>query len=187
LTWTQVRFPGRPNEVVVAAEASSATNVWAFTADGGQSRALRWNGRTWSRVASGHGLQGGSALSACSIWAFDGSAIAHWNGSTWSRTPVAHLLPPKQELNGPMLTGIYAQSKDSVSAIAHGGRPDEGGPTVVLHWDGHHWYKVAEGNFGSAPSRCSRSAPTATAASGFRCLASTASGRTWCTTHPGTR
>jgi hypothetical protein len=191
-TWTQVRFPGRANEVVIAAAASSATNVWAFTADGGQSRALRWNGRswtvqrsfaqqiggavvlspcnvwvfgqpdfpgsglgawhydgrTWSRVASGHGLQGGSALSPGNIWAFDGSAIAHWNGSSWSRTSVAYDLPPKQELNGPMLTGIYAQSKNSVYAIANGGRQDEGGPTVILHWDGHHWYKVAEGNFG---------------------------------------
>jgi hypothetical protein len=99
-------------------------------------------------VASGHGLQGGSALSPGNIWAFDGSDIAHWNGSTWSRTSVAYLLPPKQELNGPMLTGIYAQSKDSVYAIANGGRQDDGGPTVILHWNGHRWYKVAEGNFG---------------------------------------
>jgi hypothetical protein len=191
-TWSQVRFPGRANEVVVAAEATSSTNVWAFTGGGAQSRALRWNGRswtversfarqiggavvlspsdvwvfgqpvfpgaglgawhyngrTWSQVASGHGLQGGSALSPCSIWAFDGSDIAHWNGSTWSRASVADLLPPKQELNGPMLTGIYAQSKDSVYAIANGGRQDDGGPTVILHWNGHQWHKVAEGNFG---------------------------------------
>jgi hypothetical protein len=191
-TWTQVPFPGRANEVVVAAGASSSTNVWAFTAGRAQSRALRWNGRswtvqrsfaqqiggavvlspsdvwvfgqpyfpgpglgawhynghTWSRVASGRGLQGGSALSAGNIWAFDGSDIAHWNGSTWSRTSVAYALPPRQQLNGPMLTGIYAQSKDSVYAIANGGRQDEGGPTVILHWDGYQWYKVAEGNFG---------------------------------------
>jgi hypothetical protein len=33
-------------------------------------------------VASGHGLEGGSALSANNIWGFDGSDIAHWNGST---------------------------------------------------------------------------------------------------------
>src|ERR1035437_9671519 len=94
------------------------------------------------------GLQGGSALSACNIWAFDGSDIARWNGSTWSRTSVAYALPPRQQLNDPMLTGIDAQSKDSVYAIANGGRQDEGGPTVILHWDGYQWYKVAEGNFG---------------------------------------
>ena len=33
-SWTQVSFPGQSGEEVVAAEASSATNVWAFTAGG---------------------------------------------------------------------------------------------------------------------------------------------------------
>ena len=191
-TWTQVPFPGKPNEAVVAAGATSPADVWAFTAAGAQSRALRWNGRTWtvqrsfaeqiggavvispsdiwvfgqpyfpgarlgawhynghtwSAVASGGGLQGGSALSANNIWAVDGSDIAHWNGSTWSRTSVSRLLPLKQELNGPMLTGIFAQSADSVYAIGNGGLEDEGGPLVILHWNGHQWFKVAGGNFG---------------------------------------
>ncbi|MDQ2814151.1 MAG: hypothetical protein M3Z75_20350 [Actinomycetota bacterium] len=191
-TWAQVRFPGQPNETVVAAGATSASDVWAFTAGGAPSRALRWNGctwtvqrsfpeqiggaavispsdvwvfgqpvfpgaglgawhfngRTWSRVASGHRLQGGSALSANNIWAFDGSDIAHWNGSTWSRTSVSRLLPPKEELNGPLVTGVFAESKNSVYVIGNGGRQDDGGPLVILHWNGHQWSKVAEGNFG---------------------------------------
>ena len=45
-TWTQVPFPGKPNEVVVAAGAAAPADVWAFTASGAQSRALQWNGRT---------------------------------------------------------------------------------------------------------------------------------------------
>jgi hypothetical protein len=191
-TWTQVPFPGQPNEVVVAAGATSPDNVWAFTAGEPQSRALRWNGRnwtvqrsfaqqiggavvispsdvwvfgqpyfpgtglgawhyngrTWTHVASGHGLQGGSALSARDIWAVDGADVAHWNGSTWSRTSVSRLLPAKAELNNPMLTGIYAQSEDSVYAIGNGNLQDEGGPMVILHWDGHQWSRVAEGNYG---------------------------------------
>lgn len=191
-TWTQVPFPGTSHEVVVAAGATSPGNVWAFTAGGAQSRALRWNGRgwtvqrsfpqqiggavvigpadiwvfgqpffpgqglgawhydgrTWSRVASGPGLEGGSALSAHDVWAFDGSHVAHWNGSTWSRTSVAHLLPAKRQLNDPMIMGIFAPSRHSVYAIANGGLQDEGGPTVILHWDGHRWSKVAGGNYG---------------------------------------
>lgn len=123
-TWTQVKFPGKPNEVVVAAGATSPTDVWAFTTGGAQSRALRWNGRTWTvqrsfsrqiggavvispsdvwvfgqpyfpgaglgawhydgrtwaELASGRGLQGGSAVSANDIWAVDGVDVAHWNG-----------------------------------------------------------------------------------------------------------
>jgi type IV secretory pathway VirB2 component (pilin) len=202
-TWTQVPFPGQANEVVVAAGAASPTNVWAFTAGGAQSRALRWNGRTWtvqrtfaqqiggavvinssdiwvfgqpyfpgtglgawhyngrtwSRVASGHGLQGGSALSASNIWAVDGSDIAHWNGSTWSRTSVSHLLPAKQALNGPLLTGIFAESAHNVYAIGNGGLEDEGGPLVILHWNGKQWSKVAEGNFGFGTQPLQQASP----------------------------
>jgi hypothetical protein len=202
-TWTQVPFPGQPNEVVVAAGAASPTDVWAFTAGGAQSQALRWNGhtwtvqrsfaqqiggavvinssdiwvfgqpyfpgtglgawhyngRTWSRVASGHGLQGGSALSANNIWAVDGSDVAHWNGSTWSRTSVSHLLPAKQALNGPLLTGIFAESAHSVYAIGNGGLEDEGGPLVILHWNGKKWSKVAEGNFGFGTQPLQQASP----------------------------
>jgi type IV secretory pathway VirB2 component (pilin) len=202
-TWTQVPFPGQANEVVVAAGATSPADVWAFTAGGAQSQALRWNGRawsvqrnfpqqigeavvisssdiwvfgqpyfpgtglgawhyngrTWSRVASGHGLQGGSALSANNIWAVDGSDIAHWNGSSWSRTSVSHLLPAKQALNGPLLTGIFAESARSVYAIGNGGLEDEGGPLVILHWNGKQWSKVAEGNFGFGTQPLQQASP----------------------------
>ena len=191
-TWTQVPFPSLNSEMVVAAAASSATNVWAFTNQFGKSRALRWNGqrwtvvrsfsraiggavvlsssdvwvfgqpivpgaglgawhyngRTWSQVASGHGLEGGSGRSASDIWAFDGADVAHWNGSTWSRTSVASLLPAKQLLNNPALTGIFEQSRHSVYAIGNGDLQDEGGPLVILHWNGSVWSKAAEGNFG---------------------------------------
>jgi len=190
--WSQVPFPGKSNEVVIAAGASSPGNVWAFTAGGAQSRALRWNGHawtaqrsfghqigggvvispgdvwvfgqpfvpgaglgawhynghTWSHVASGHGLEGGSALSARDVWAFDGVDVAHWNGSTWSRTSVARLLPARQQLNDPAVTGIFAMSPDSVYATGNGNLQDEGGPLVILHWDGHRWSKVAGGQFG---------------------------------------
>jgi hypothetical protein len=191
-TWTQVPFPSRNNEMVIAADASSATNVWAFTQESGQSRALRWNGhhwtvlgsfsrsigggvvlspsdvwvfgtpdvpgadlgawhyngRTWTKVASGGKLEGGSGLSASDIWAFDGADVAHWNGSTWTKTSVATLLPARQQLNDPAVTGIYEQSKHSVYAIANGRLQDEGGPLAILHWNGSTWSKVAAGNFG---------------------------------------
>jgi hypothetical protein len=191
-TWTQVAFPGKSDEFVVAARAISASDVWAFTASLNQSRVLRWDGRawtvkrtfsreiagaavispsdiwvfgqpfvpgpglgawhydgrTWSRVASGHNLEGGSALSGHNVWAFDGTGVAHWNGSTWSRTSVARLLPGKQQLNDPMLTGILALSSHNVYAIANGFRQDEGGPMALLHWDGHQWSRVAGGNYG---------------------------------------
>jgi hypothetical protein len=191
-TWTRVAFPGQSGEEVVAAGASSASNVWAFTSGGPKSRALRWNGsrwsvstsfpesaggavvlsqsdvwafgqpfvpgsglgawrfngRKWARVAGGSGLEGGSGLSAGDVWAFAGSSVANWNGHRWARTSVARLLPRKTQLNDPAVVGIDAQATNSVYAIGSGNAQDEGGPTVVLHYNGHTWRKVAQGNFG---------------------------------------
>jgi hypothetical protein len=191
-SWAKVAFPGQSGEEVVAAGASSATNVWAFTSGGPKSRALRWNGSRWSvsasftqpvggavvlspsdvwafgqsvfpgaglgawhfnghvwaRVAGGSGLQGGSGLSASDIWAFAGTSVAHWNGHRWARTSVARLLPKKQQLNNPTVTSIDVQAPNSVYAIGNGNAQDEGGPIVVLHFNGRTWRKVAQGNFG---------------------------------------
>ena len=93
-------------------------------------------------------VEGGSGRSARDIWAFDGADVAHWNGSTWSRTSVKSLLPATQELNNPALTGIFEQSRTSVYAIANGQLQDEGGPLVLLHWNGSRWSRAAGGNFG---------------------------------------
>ena len=146
--WTVQRSFGQ--EIAGAAVISPA-DIWVFGQPffpGPGLGAWHYDGRTWSRVASGHGLEGGSALSANDIWAFDGADVAHWNGVTWSRTSVASLLPAKQQFSEPMLTGILALSRHDVYATANGFREDEGGPTVLLHWDGHRWSKVAGGDFG---------------------------------------
>ncbi len=195
-SWTQISFPSENGEEVVAAGASSAANAWAFTASGGKSRALRWNGshwsvqrafpaqiggavvisasdvwvfgqpfvpggglgawhyngHVWSRVRPGRGLEGGSGLSASNIWAFAGTKVAHWNGHTWASTSVAGLLPAKRQLNDPAVVGIDAEAPGSVYAIGSGNTEDEGGPTVILHYNGHSWRKVAEGSFGLGTS-----------------------------------
>ena len=58
------------------------------------------------------------------------------------------LLPAKQQLNGPSVTSMFAQSKTSVWAVGDGNREDEGGPVVVLHYNGHSWSKVGSANTG---------------------------------------
>jgi hypothetical protein len=100
-SWTQVPFPGEHNETVIAAAATSATDVWAFTTGG--------------------------------------TDVAHWNGSAWSRTSVARLLPAAQKshLNDPAVTGVFEQSANSVYATGNGNQEDDGGPMVLLHWNGH--------------------------------------------------
>jgi len=48
--------------------------------------------------------------------------------------------------------GIDAQSPSSVFAVGSGNTQDEGGPTVILHFNGHTWRKVAQGSFGIGTS-----------------------------------
>ena len=163
------------------------SDVWVFGKPyfpGAGLGAWHYNGRTWSRVASGHGLEGGSGRSASDIWAFDGADVAHWNGSTWSRTSVAALLPAKQQLNDPAVTGIFAQSRHSVYAIANGGRR-----TRAARWyPALERLAVVQGGrrqLRLRPPLPAVQPPTATAACGSRCPASAARSPTCCTTPAG--
>jgi hypothetical protein len=201
-SWTRAAFPSRRGEVVVAAGATSPSDVWAFTDLGAGSRVLRFDGHKWSVVKTftkpiggasvaagndvwvfgqpgitqqlgawhytGHGwtqvssnLDGGSALSATSVWAFRGTSVYHYTGRSWTRTKVARLLPAKLSsgLNDPALTGIYAQSARSVYAVGNGNAEDEGGPTAILHYNGNHWSRVAEGSFGYGTQPSQQIAP----------------------------
>ena len=194
-TWTKMPFPSKSSEEITAAAASSASNVWAFTGNGfgGKSRALHWNGtswsvagslpravgsavvfsptnvwafgqpyqpiaqlgawhyngHSWSAVAGGQGLGGGSAVSTSSIWAYAGTNVVHWNGSSWTRTSVVHLLPAKNSNNFPQVTAVYAVAANNVYAIGSGNYGDGGGPTVVLHYNGSGWSRVGSGNYGT--------------------------------------
>jgi len=85
------------------------------------------------------GLSGIAGWSATDVWivGFAGT-ILRWNGSAWSRTSVARLLPAAQKshLNDPAVTGVFEQSADSVYATGNGNQQDDGGPVVLLHWNG---------------------------------------------------
>jgi hypothetical protein len=132
----------------------SPRNVWAFGAPNTLRSGLgarHFNGRRWTRVRSGHGLNSGSALSAHSIWAVGGKQVAHWNGHQWSRTSVAAIIPPNTEFCHPTVTGIYARSSDSVWAVGLGNCEDEIGPGFLLHYNGQHWRRVARHSSFGAP------------------------------------
>ncbi len=111
-----------------------------------------YNGSTWTQVSKN--LQGGSALSATDVWGFSGADVEHWTGGKWVATPVKSLLPPviPGPLNDPQVVGILAYSDSNVYALGNGVAEDEGGPVVVLHYNGHTWAKLAEGEYGFGPS-----------------------------------
>ncbi|HUZ56487.1 MAG TPA: hypothetical protein VMU94_28680 [Streptosporangiaceae bacterium] len=138
-SWAAVK---KFSKVINSGVVVSSTDVWVFGSPGPGT--WHYNGHSWTHSTSGSGLNGGSALSASSIWAYGGTSVAHWNGSTWTKTSVASLLPKNTQLSHSFVGGIYAASASNVYAIGSGGRQDEGGPLVLLHYNGHAWSRVAE-------------------------------------------
>jgi hypothetical protein len=151
-SWSVVRTF---SNVIEDATVLAANDVWVYgqAALPGVQPALgvwHYNGSTWRQVS--RSIQGGSALSATNAWGFNGVDVEHWNGAKWTATSVKSLLPPKSELNGPGVAGILALSNSNVYALGTGGEEDEGGPLVVLHYNGHKWAKAAQGQFGNGPN-----------------------------------
>jgi len=145
-TGAAVRFNGSSWSVVKtftggisSGLALSSTDVWVFGGDGGP--AFHYNGSSWKSSASGLGLEGASALSPHSIWAYSPSGAAHWNGKAWTKTSLLTLVP-KKELASRVVAGIYARSARNVYALASEGAESVGGPLVLLHYNGARWRRV---------------------------------------------
>jgi len=127
-TWAPVTFPGRSGDMVTAAGATSASNVWAFSSlPGGNGRALRWDGAHWTVVRSFRQAIGGAlVLGPANVWVFGaastpGSGLGtwHYNGATWRRFPGLG-----------QLSGASALSPRNIWAV--------GGKTAA-HWNGTGW------------------------------------------------
>ena len=128
-TWKKVPFPGKTNEEVAYAAASSPTNVWAFGNDFNGSRVLRWTGSKFAVVKTfGGPIWGASVLGPKDVWvyglapagfAFDAPDIGvwHYNGHTWTR--VGTNISGGSALNGHDVWGFTT--------------------TSVEHWNGHRW------------------------------------------------
>jgi hypothetical protein len=151
--WSVVRtFTNEVEDATVLA----SNDVWVYGNSGlpGLQPALgvwHYNGSSWRQVSTS--IQGGSALSATNAWGFNGVDVEHWNGAKWTATSVKALLPAKSPsgLNDPGVAGVLALSNSNVYAIGSGGAEDEGGPLVVLHYNGSKWTRLAEGQFGNGP------------------------------------
>jgi hypothetical protein len=126
---------------IAAAAAAADNDVWLFGAQG----AWHYNGRAWTRESK-TALDAGSVLAANNVWAAGGASVYHWNGARWTATSLARLLPARSMFTDPAVTSVLALSADNVYAIGNGRTQDAGGPTVVLHFNGRSWSKVASGN-----------------------------------------
>jgi len=165
--------PGATDNRLVSVSAVSAADVWAVGSTQSASSTLieHWNGSAWSVVAgaslpctgcnSTSGLSSVAARSPADAWAvgsyLDGpvrrTLIEHWNGSAWrqSRSP-----SPGVGAGGfaavSSLTSVSAVSASSAWAVGSYDIPNVPYPgeavdrTLILHWNGQAWSKVASPN-----------------------------------------
>jgi len=146
---------------LMAVAAVSRDDVWAVgcsgLCNGPDSLILHWDGSRWAKVASpdpGTGfdrLTGVTAVSARDVWAVGYACnasncgdfrtlILHWNGAKWSA-----VTSPDPSTISNTLSGVSAVSADNVWAA---GSYDPAPPTLqsttlILHWNGTKWSKVA--------------------------------------------
>jgi len=138
-----------PKGDVTGVSVLGSSDVWVYGGASGSDGVFHFNGRSWTQVAT-H-LQGGSALSDKSVWAFNSTQIAYYNGRKWTATTVTKLLPPATEHTPSYLTGVIAIAPNNVYATGNGADTPRGGPGALLHYNGHSWSRVAEsGTFETA-------------------------------------
>ena len=166
--WTQATTPnpGTGNNYLASVAATSAGGAWAVGGyDTGPGTALHalavhWNGTAWTQVPipnPGAGtpitnnLSGVAALSATDAWAVGSystsgddqhTLVEHWDGTVWTQVPIAS---PNRvaELGGVAatsatnvwVTGYYIQNVRPFARL-----------TLVYHWDGTAWHRVASPN-----------------------------------------
>jgi hypothetical protein len=161
-SWTEVATPnpGYPSSssTLYAVSALSATDAWAVGTYGNTEQTLvaHWNGTSWALMSSpspggpeGSELLGVSTTSATSAWAvgcYGSSNVSlgqqtlalRWNGSTWAQTPT-----PEPGASG-CLTSVTALSRSNAWAVGWTQASLTGlKQTLVLHWNGSRWARVA--------------------------------------------
>ena len=172
IRWTQVASPNAGGSSALnylhGVAATSASNAWAVgqyttgdTAD--RTLILHWNGTSWTQVASpnpdssgydANYLSGVAATSASNAWAvgtnedqtadIDRTLILHWNGAKW--TKVASPSPALSAQARNDLSGVAATSTSNAWAVGqyyYLNGETQVYRTLVLHWNGTKWTKVA--------------------------------------------
>lgn len=162
--------------------ATSARNAWTVgQALSGKSIILRWNGSAWAQVPSPTPRGGGAyyavaATSASNAWAVGGSdnkpfktLIAHWNGRSWKQVP-----SPTPSIGG-ALFGVAATSAHNAWAVGCAGNCYQGfghaPQTLILHWNGASWKRVASPNPAAGTSLSAVAAASASSAWAVGCTA----------------
>ena len=156
--WARVPSPnpGAPasSTALAGVSAVSASSAWAVGAYGNTEKTLvlRWNGTRWAQVPSPSpgGAQGTQLLGVTSLpqggaWAVGCSGSSpqrtlalQWTGIRWAQAPT-----PSPGFSA-CLNAVTAVSPSDVWAVGWAARHHNGpAQTLLLHWDGTRWTRVA--------------------------------------------
>jgi hypothetical protein len=145
--------------------ALSPADVWAVgnasTSSGSQPALIEhWNGRAWKGVTVNPGrgarsstLYGVSVVSAKDVWAVgystsgpgqerESTLVEHWDGRTWAKVDSPNPGAPKCKTI--ILFAVSAASASDVWADGYACQsPSHQVGTLVEHWNGHTWQRIA--------------------------------------------
>ena len=159
-SWQSVAPPTGTTGKLLAAAASSSTDLWAVGDDNhGHALVLHSNGVAWARIpvpefAPTVNLRAVRAFSPTDVWVVGGVGTAdtltlHWNGATWTRVvspspdPFANVL---HGVAGGATGNLWAVGQQARSKTSTGVPP--GTRTLAMHWNGASWTTAATPNVG---------------------------------------
>lgn len=158
-SWQSVAPPSGTTGKLLAAAASSPTDLWAVGDDNqGHGLVLHSTGAAWARIpvpqfASSTRLNGVRAFSPRDVWVVGGvgsadTLVLHWNGATWTRIASPNPDPFVNVLHAVDLApnALFAVGQQARSKTSTGVPP--GTRTLALRWDGTRWNPVATPNVG---------------------------------------
>lgn len=148
-SWSRQDVPSTGKYPTLLALAPiSADDVWAV---GSSPLIEHWDGQTWTRgpefADTGYRLAGITALATNDVWAVGwiGSGYhvltLHWDGSNWTRVAA-----PNGPQDSARLLSVSAVAPDDVWAVGTANNRLAGTKTLIEHWDGATWSRVASPN-----------------------------------------
>ena len=156
LEWRVVASPSSGTLSGVA--ATSPSDVWAVGYIGSQTLVEHWDGSAWTILTSPNPpgstdtrLNAVAVLAPNDVWAvgssYSGNAwrtlIEHWDGTSWSV-----VASPNNGDNHNFLGGVTALAANNIWAVGSYNDNNNGGQTLVEHWDGVSWSIVESPNRG---------------------------------------
>lgn len=163
-SWTLVPSPADPGSELMDVDAVAHGDAWAVGSSGAGTLAIHWNGAAWTTAPTPNAnlineLDGVSMAAGSDVWAVGSSVknpndgisvshtlIQHWNGSRWKIVP-----SPNVGAGNNALLSVAARSATDAWAVGYyddvtGDIPIR--QTLVLHWNGSHWKRIASQNVG---------------------------------------